>query len=384
MGAGVTGGGNKSVFIATIRNFLSPVAAFLDDEEVTEVMINGPNTIFIEKKGKVHKTDAKFTDEGSLLAAARNIAQFVNRPLDDENLTLDARLPDGSRVHVVIPPSARNGTTIAIRKFFKVSLTLKDLVKFGAVSMDGARFLDICVFLAKNVIVSGGTGSGKTTLLSCIGSRIPKGQRILVIEDSSELQINQEHVVYFETQTKNDLGQGGVTIRDLLRSALRLRPDRVIVGEVRGSEALDLISAMNTGHGGSMGTVHANTPTETLVRLETLALMTEVEVPAAAIKAQVGAAIEVIICTARLYDGARKITHISEVLGIDDQGRYMTKDIYRFVQKGRAQDGTIIGEMLPTGYVPTFYEEIVRNNIPYPKDKFNAPADLDMSQVPDH
>lgn len=362
---------NKKVFEATIANFLAPVREFLLDDSVTEIMINGPDTIFIERKGRVIKTDAKFEDEGSLQAAARNIAQFVGRPLDDENATLDARLPNGSRVHVVIPPCARNGTTIAIRKFFKVSLTLKDLINFGALSIDGARFIDICVFLAKNVIVSGGTGSGKTTLLSSIAGRIPKHQRILVIEDSSELQINSEHVVYFETRTANDLGKGAVTIRDLLRSALRLRPDRVIVGEVRGAEALDLISAMNTGHGGSMGTVHANTPTETLVRLETLAMMTEVEVPAAAIKAQVGAAINVIICTARLYDGSRKVTHISEVLGVDELGRYQTKDIYRFTQKGRTSDGMIIGEMLPTGYVPTFYDEIERNNIPFPKSKFD-------------
>jgi pilus assembly protein CpaF len=362
---------NKKVFEATIANFLAPVREFLLDDSVTEIMINGPDTIFIERKGRVIKTEAKFEDEGSLQAAARNIAQFVGRPLDDENATLDARLPNGSRVHVVIPPCARNGTTIAIRKFFKVSLTLKDLINFGALSIDGARFIDICVFLAKNVIVSGGTGSGKTTLLSSIAGRIPKHQRILVIEDSSELQINSEHVVYFETRTANDLGKGAVTIRDLLKSALRLRPDRVIVGEVRGAEALDLISAMNTGHGGSMGTVHANTPTETLVRLETLAMMTEVEVPAAAIKAQVGAAINVIICTARLYDGSRKVTHISEVLGVDELGRYQTKDIYRFTQKGRTADGMIIGEMLPTGYVPTFYDEIERNNIPFPKSKFD-------------
>lgn len=361
---------NKKVFQATIANFLSPVRKYLEDESVTEIMINGHKTIFIERKGKVSRTDARFEDEGSLQAAARNIAQFVGRPLDDENLTLDARLPDGSRVHVVIPPCARNGTTIAIRKFFKVSLTLKDLIKFGALSMDGARFIDVCIFLAKNIIVSGGTGSGKTTFLSAAASRIPKHQRILVIEDSSELQINSPHVVFFETKAADDLGKGAVTIRDLLRSALRLRPDRVIVGEVRGPEALDLISAMNTGHGGSMGTVHANTPTETLVRLETLAMMSEVEVPAAAIKAQVGAAINIIICTGRLYDGSRKVTHISEVLGIDERERYITKDIFRFVQKGRTKEGNIIGSMQATGYIPSFYEEIERNNIPYPKEIF--------------
>jgi pilus assembly protein CpaF len=359
------------VFEATIANFLSPVKEYLADESVTDILINGPSTIFIERKGKLIKTEAKFEDEGSLLAAARNIAQFVGRPLDEENPTLDARLPDGSRVHVVVPPSARNGTTIAIRKFFKVKLTLKDLINFGALSLDGARFIDICVFLAKNIIVSGGTGSGKTTLLSCVASRIPKTSRILVIEDASELQINANHVVYFETKAANDFGKGAVTMRDLLKSSLRLRPDRIIVGEVRGAEALDLISAMNTGHGGSMGTVHANTPVETMVRLETLAMMTDTQVPVTAIRAQIGSAINIIICTARLYDGSRRIMQISEVLGVDDLGRYVTKDIYRFVQKGRTSDGTIIGEMLPTGNIPSFYEEIERNNIPFPKSKFN-------------
>jgi pilus assembly protein CpaF len=361
---------NKKVFEATIRNFLTPVNNYLEDEGITEIMINGPNNIYIERKGLLEKTDASFADENALQAAVRNIAQYVGRPIDAENLTLDARLPDGSRIHAVIPPGARNGTTVAIRKFFKVKLTLKDLIKFGAISLDAARFIDVCVYLAKNIIVSGGTGSGKTTLLSAVASRIAAEQRILVIEDSSELQINQEHVVYFETQPKNEDGKGGVTIRDLLRSALRLRPDRVIVGEVRGAEALDLISAMNTGHGGSMGTVHANNPTETLVRLETLAMMAEGNVPGAAIKAQVGAAINIIICTGRMHDGSRKITHISEVLGIDDLGRYKTMDIYRFVQKGKDEGGKILGEMLPTGYVPTFYDEIQRNNIPFSKEKF--------------
>ena len=207
------------------------------------------------------------------------------------------------------------------------------------------------------------------TLLSCVASRIPR--QVEFAQDASELQINANHVVYFETKAANDFGKGAVTMRDLLKSSLRLRPDRIIVGEVRGAEALDLISAMNTGHGGSMGTVHANTPVETMVRLETLAMMTDTQVPVTAIRAQIGSAINIIICTARLYDGSRRIMQISEVLGVDDLGRYVTKDIYRFVQKGRTSDGTIIGEMLPTGNIPSFYEEIERNNIPFPKSKFN-------------
>ncbi|MEK7690880.1 MAG: ATPase, T2SS/T4P/T4SS family, partial [Bdellovibrionota bacterium] len=261
------------VFEDSIETFLGPVTQYLADDTVSEVLINGPNEVFIERKGILEKTDAKFIDEQALQAAVRNIAQFVGRRVDEENPTLDARLPDGSRIHAVLPPCSRKGTTLSIRKFSKSSPTFLDLINKGSITKDGARFLDVCIYLAKNIIISGGTGSGKTTLLNVLGSRIAGNQRLLIIEDASELKIKTEHVVFFETKHADAEGKGAVTMRDLIRSALRLRPDRIVVGEVRGTEALDLITAMNTGHGGSMGTTHANTPYDALVRLETLALM---------------------------------------------------------------------------------------------------------------
>jgi len=269
-----------SVFQDAIDNFLGPIMDLLKDDSVSEIMINGPGNIFVEQKGLVYKVENKFPDEESLISAFRAIAQSVGRTIDDDNPRLDARLPDGSRIHVVLPPMAKNGTTVAIRKFSKEDLTLKDLIKFGSLSPMGARFLDICIFLGKNIIVSGGTGSGKTTMLNVLGSRMPKTQRLLIIEDATELQVAAEHVVQLEAR-KDDPARGikGVSIRDLVISAMRLRPDRVIVGEVRGEEALDLIQIMNTGHDGSMGTVHANNPVDACTRLETLCLMGDVKIP---------------------------------------------------------------------------------------------------------
>jgi pilus assembly protein CpaF len=264
------------VFEDSVGTFLSPVKEYLADESVSEVLINGPSEIFVERKGLLERTPAKFLDEQALQAAIRNIAQFVGRRIDEENPILDARLPDGSRVAAVLPPCSRKGSTLSIRKFSKGNPVFVDLINRGSISKDAARFLDVCIHLAKNMIISGGTGSGKTTLLNVLGSRIPGTQRLLVIEDSSELKINTDHVVFFETKHPDEMGKGAVSIRDLIRSALRLRPDRIVVGEVRGPEALDLITAMNTGHGGSMGTTHANTPYDGLVRLETLAMMGEI------------------------------------------------------------------------------------------------------------
>jgi pilus assembly protein CpaF len=238
-----------------------------------------------------------------------------------------------------------------------------------------ARFLDVCIYLGKNVIVSGGTGSGKTTLLNVLGSRIPPHQRLLVIEDASELKINTEHVLFFETKNPDEHGRGAVTIRDLIRSALRLRPDRIIVGEVRGSEAIDLITAMNTGHGGSMGTVHANMPYDALIRLETLSMMGDTQVPIAAIRRQIASAIHIVVQIKRMDDGSRKITHITEVIPeIDEQGRYQVQDIFKFVQRGKTPEGKIIGEHVAVGVLPTFMPEIEVNRIPFGRDKFQPPG----------
>lgn len=359
-----------SVFETSVQVFLKPVLHFLKDDTVTEIMINGPDTVFIERKGFVEKTDVKFEDANSLLAAVRNIAQFVGRPIDDERPFLDARLPDGSRVHAVVPPIARNGTTVAIRKFSKVKLTLKDLIEKGALTPDAARFLDVCLYLKKNIMISGGTGSGKTTILGIIASRCLPEQRILVLEDSAELKIHNQHVVFMEARPADEFGKGLVTLRDLVKSSLRMRPDRVIVGEVRGGEALDLISSMNTGHSGSMGTVHSNNPRECLTRLETLALMTDSEVPVQAVRAQVAAAINIVIQLSRIADGSRKLTHISEGLGMDLQGNYRTNDIYLFEQTGRDTTGKVLGSLNPTGNLPSFMREIEVNHLPFPREMF--------------
>jgi pilus assembly protein CpaF len=326
----------SSVFQDAIKNLLAPIADLLEDSSVSEIMINGPKEIFVEKSGLVYKVKNTFPDDEALLASMRAVAQSVGRVIDADNPRLDARLPDGSRIAVVLPPMAKSGVTVAIRKFSEEKLGLKDLINFGSVSQDGARFLDCIMYLGKNTLVSGGTGSGKTTMLNVLGSRMPKTQRLLIIEDSAELQIKAEHVVQFETRKGNkDMNVKEVSVRDLMESALRLRPDRIIVGEVRGPEALDLLNAMGTGHDGSMGTVHANTPLDACTRLETLCLMGETKVPPDAIKKMVGSALQVIVQCSRYHDGGRRTSHISEVLGVDAHGRYIVKDIFRWIQTGK-------------------------------------------------
>lgn len=364
-----------SVFNDAIKNLLSPIGDLLDDPSVSEVMINGPFEVFVEKKGLVFKTENQFPNEDALISAMRAIAQSVGRVIDADNPRLDARLPDGSRIHVVLPPMAKNGTTVAIRKFSKEKLTLNDLIDFGSLSKTAARFLDICIYLGRNIIVSGGTGSGKTTMLNVLGSRIPKTQRLLIIEDAAELQVKAEHVVNFETR-KADPTRGitEVDIRDLVISAMRLRPDRIIVGEVRGEEALDLIQVMNTGHDGSMGTVHANNPIDACTRLETLCLMGDTKIPPDAVRKMVASAMQIIVQCSRYHDGGRRTSHISEILGVDKNGNYISRDIFRWVQTGKdPETGKYIGEMVPCNYVPTFFEDIVVNKLPFPKSNFLSP-----------
>ncbi|MCM0605671.1 MAG: CpaF family protein [Xanthomonadaceae bacterium] len=365
----------KTIFEDALDSFLAPVLPYLKDDSVSEVLVNGPNEIFIERRGLLERVpDVKFKDEQSLQAAVKNIAQFVGRKIDNENPTLDGRLPDGSRIHAVLPPCSRKGTTLSIRKFSKGVPSFVDLINKGSISKAAARFLDVCIYLAKNIIISGGTGSGKTTLLNVLGGRIPGTQRLLIIEDASELKIFTDHVVYFETKHGNHEGKGAVTIRDLIKSSLRLRPDRIVVGEVRGPEALDLITAMNTGHGGSMGTTHANTPYDGLVRLETLSMMGDTQVPIAAIRRQIASAISLVVQIKRLSDGSRKVTNITEVLPeVDENGRYQTRDIFLFVQRGKTADQKIVGEIIATGYIPTFMEEIEVNRVPFGREQFQAP-----------
>lgn len=361
-----------SIYEESIRGYLAPIWSFLQDESVTEVMINGFDEIFIEQAGKLYKTDAQFPDEDSLRAAVNNIAQSVQRKIDDKEPRLDARLPNGYRIHAVLPPCARNGTTVAIRKFSTKKMTFKDLINFGAITVDAAQFLMLSMNLGKNILVSGGTGSGKTTLLGVLCDHIPPGQRLIVIEDSSELQIDYEHCVFFETRMANDQGQGEVSIRDLLKSSLRLRPDRIIVGEVRGSEALELIQAMNTGHKGCLGTVHANTANDAIVRLEALAQGAGGQLSEKALQYQICGALDLIVQASRLADGSRRITEVSEVLGQDDKGNYVMNSIFEMGRLVKMPDGKLKGNIQPTGNLPSFMEEIEDNKIPYSRNKFAA------------
>ncbi len=370
-----------SMYTESLRAFLKPVLQYLDDESVSEIMINGPEDIWIERKGKLHKTDARFSDEG-LLGAARNMAQFVGRTLSDERPRLDARLPDGSRIHVVLPPIARQGATISIRKFFKDKLTVDRLISFGSITEAMARVVDAGIQTKQNMVVAGGTGSGKTTLLNIVSSLIPNDERILTIEDSAELQLSQDHLVAFESRPPDKFGKGGVDMGDLLHSALRLRPDRIVVGEVRGGEAFHLMQAMNTGHGGSLATTHANTPTDTLRRLESLCLMSGIDLPMVAVRAQVASAINLVICCERLHDGSRKVTHVSEVLPLNDKGDYRTQDLWVFTPVAKDGQGNILGYHAPTGIIPNFVAKARAYGFSDLTDEFFDPATYGLPPPP--
>ena len=367
----------SSNFKEVIARALAPVDKYLSDPGVSEILINGPDQIFVERKGKLELTDAKFPDEDNLQAAINSIAQSVGRRINKDEPRLDARLPiiegsqaSGSRIAAVLPPISRQGTVISIRKFTASKITPADYIKFGTISPEAWQFIDLCMFLGKNIIVSGGTGSGKTTLLSLMCSRIPSGQRVLIIEDSSELQVEYEHVVRFETRQADQMGKGEVTIKDLLKSALRLRPDRIIVGEVRSSEALELINAMNTGHKGSMGTVHANSPEDAIIRLEALAAGGDAKISEKALVSQVASAIEIIVQISRYSDGSRKIGAISEVRGVDEDGKYIVVPIFEIKNLVRKPDGKLEGGIEPTGNIPSFYQEILDNKINFPLARF--------------
>lgn len=370
-----------TMYTESLRAFLKPVLPYLDDESVSEIMINGPTDVWIERKGRLLKTDAAFSDEG-LLGAARNMAQFVGRPLSEERPRLDARLPDGSRIHVVIPPIARNGTTISIRKFFKDKLTIDSLLKFKSLTQPMARLIEAGIATKLNMLVAGGTGSGKTTLLNIVSSLIPDEERILTIEDSAELQLNQSHIVAFESRPADKFGKGAVDMGDLLHSALRLRPDRIVVGEVRGGEAFHLMQAMNTGHGGSLATTHANTPTDTLRRIESLCLMSSVELPMVAVRAQVASAINFVICCERLHDGSRKTIALSEVLPLNEKGEYRTQDIFVFTPVAKDEHGNILGYHAPTGIIPNFIQKARAYGFEDLDDTFFDPATYGVPPPP--
>lgn len=369
-GGGSQVGVSSEAYKNTIRSALKPIQHLWDDASVTEILINGPNEVFIERRGKLEKTNATFPSDLDLTAAVNSIAGSVGRRISFEEPRLDARLPDGSRIHAVMPPCARNGLTVSIRKFTQSKISMKEYIQLGAVTPDGANFLEVCMLLGKNVLVSGGTGSGKTTLLGLLCNRIPSGQRVIVIEDAAELVIEYEHVVRFETRTPDEFGKFEVSMKDLLKSSLRLRPDRIIVGEVRGSEGMELVQAMNTGHKGCLGTIHANTPDDALVRLESLAMGGENKISERALQYSIGSAIDVIVQISRLYDGSRRIIEISEVRGLDREGNYNVVPIYKMLTMTRLPDGKIQGAIEPTGELPSFMQEIEDNRIPFPRAKF--------------
>ncbi len=370
----------SDMYNEALRAFLSPVVDYMDDDRITEILINAPDDVWVEEGGRLYRTEAIFTEDG-LLAAARSMAQFVGRPLTEERPRLDARLPDGSRIHVILPPIARHGTTISIRKFFPGGLAPEQLVDFGSVTWPMMQLIEACVLCKLNVVVAGGTGSGKTTLLNCVSSYIPNEERIITIEDSAELQLTQEHLVSLESRPPDDRGKGEVAIRDLLHSSLRLRPDRIVIGEIRGGECFDLLQALNTGHGGSMTTTHANTPKETLTRLESLALLAGIDLPLRAVRSQVAAAIDVIIGCARMVDGSRKITHISEALPLDDRGDYQVQDMFVFTQTARNADA-VEGYHAPTGVIPNFQRKLLANGFEEFTDDFFDPLYQGFEQPP--
>lgn len=322
--------------------FLAPVAAYLADDTVSEILINGHEVVYIERNGKLEEVSEKFVSESALRAAATNIAKNVGRILDEMHPRLDARLPDGSRVHAVVPPLSRIGTVIAIRKFKKDTLNIEKMLSYGSLDEKMRKLIRAVVLLHKNVVVSGATSSGKTSVLNALSSFIPEGERVIVIEDATELQLQQRHVVPFETRKADKNGQGEVTIRDLIHSALRLRPDRIVIGEIRGGEALDLLQALNTGHAGSMSTIHANTPIDCLRRIETCALLSGIEIPLSALRSQVASAIDVVVHTARLTDGTRKVVSVAEVLPLSG-GDYQVQELIRWKTDSIAPDGRVAG-----------------------------------------
>lgn len=326
--------------------FLAPVAAYLEDDSVSEILINGHERVYVERRGLLEEVAEKFVSESALRAAATNIAKSVGRVLDEMHPRLDARLPDGSRVHAVMPPLSRLGTVIAIRKFKKDTLTIDKMLDYGSLNEQMCRLVRALVLLHKNVIVSGATSSGKTSVLNALSSFIPEGERVLVIEDASELQLQQRHIVPFETRKADKNGQGEVTIRDLIHSALRLRPDRIVIGEIRGGEALDLLQALNTGHAGSMSTIHANSPIDCLRRIETCALLSGIDIPLSALRSQVASAIDVVVHTARLTDGSRKVVSVAEVLPLSG-GDYQVQELIRWETDSIAQDGRVVGHFEP-------------------------------------
>ncbi len=348
-----------------------PIQPLLEDAEISEIMVNSGSQVYVERHGRLELTDVHFSDDKQVLHLIEKIVAPLGRRIDESSPMVDARLPDGSRVNAIIPPLALKGPCLTVRKFSRDPLTIEDLVRFGTLTRPMAVFLEACVRARLNVVVSGGTGSGKTTTLNVLSSFIPPDERIVTIEDAAELQLKQEHVVSLETRPANIEGKGEITIRHLVRNALRMRPDRIVVGEVRSGEALDMLQAMNTGHDGSLTTAHANTPRDVLSRLETMVLMAGMELPIKAIREQVASAVDLIIQQTRLKDGSRRVTHITEVQGMEGDV-IVLQDLFVYRQTGVTTDGRIQGEFVATGIRPRCYERLTSGGIELPADLFGA------------
>lgn len=366
--------GERPQVVADIRDEmlgLGPIESLRKDASITEIMVNGPKQIFVERMGKLELTDVKFHDTAHLMNIIERILSPLGRRIDESSPLVDARLQDGSRVNIIIPPLSLVGPCVTIRKFSATPLTVENLISFGTMDEKMATFLRACVKARINILVSGGTGSGKTTTLNVISSFIPEGERIVTIEDAAELRLQQTHVVTLEARPANIEGKGQITIRDLVRNALRMRPDRIIVGEVRSGEALDMLQAMNTGHDGSLTTAHANSPRDALSRLETMVLMSGLELPVRAIREQISSAIDLILHQSRIRDGSRKITYITEVQRMEGN-TITTQDIFRFVQTGFDESGKALGHFACTGLKPSFLDKFQLNGVDLPENFFDA------------
>lgn len=346
-----------------------PITTLLADEDVSEVMVNGPKKVFVERNGKLELADAQFKDNNHVLHVIKKIVAPIGRRIDESSPMVDARLPDGSRVNAIIPPLAIDGPSITIRKFAEDPFGVEDLIAFGTLSSKMAEILRYCIEGRLNVVVSGGTGSGKTTTLNVLSSFIPNEDRIVTIEDAAELRLLQEHVVRLETRPANIEGKGAIAIRDLVKNSLRMRPDRIVVGEVRGGEALDMLQAMNTGHDGSLTTGHANSPRDMIARLETMVLMSGMNLPVQAIRSQIASAVDLIVQQSRLQDGSRKITHITEVQGMEGDVIIM-QDVYKYEQSGLDNRGKVKGNFEFTGVKPKFVETLQKKGFDIPSSLF--------------
>ena len=351
---------------------LGPLEDLISRDDISEIMVNGPDNVYVEHKGVLYKTDTAFADDHQVLAAIERIVSPLGRRIDESSPMVDARLKDGSRVNAIIPPLSLVGPSITIRKFAKTPLSVENLISYGSITAEIAHFLDICVKIRKNILISGGTGSGKTTLLNILSGYLPAKERIITIEDAAELQLRQEHLVRLESRPANIEGKGEVTIRDLVRNSLRMRPDRIVIGECRGGEALDMLQAMNTGHDGSLTTIHANSPRDALARLETLVLMAGFDLPLRAIREQIASAISIIVQINREKDGSRKVVCVSEITKME--GDIITmQDLFTFQQDGWSEDGHLLGHFEPTGSIPTFIEDIRRANLDLDITMFSPP-----------